>query len=75
MMSEIIFQIQESPEGGYESRALGFSIFTEGETYDEIKTNIIDAVKCHFEDKDVPKIVRLHFIKDEVIAVWVYLVI
>jgi len=49
-MNEIIFIVKESPEGGYEGRALGFSIFVEGDTYDEIKENIRDAVHCHFED-------------------------
>ena len=48
MQSEIIFIIEESPEGGYEARALGNSIFTEGDTFDEIKKNIVEAVNCHF---------------------------
>jgi len=66
-MTEIIFIIEESPEGGYEARALGHSIFTEGETIEELKANIKEAVHCHFE-KDIPKIIRLHYIKEEVIA-------
>jgi predicted RNase H-like HicB family nuclease len=69
MVNEVIFQIEESPEGGYEARALGFSIFTDGETYEEIKTNILDAVNCHFDEDNKPKLLRLHFIKDEIIAV------
>ncbi len=66
-MNEIIFIVEESPEGGYEAKALGFSIFTEGENMDEIKMNIKEAIRCHFED-NAPKIVLLHYIKEEVFA-------
>jgi hypothetical protein len=66
-MTEIIFIVEESPEGGYEARALGHSIFTEGETIEELKSNIKEAIHCHFEE-DIPKIIRLHYIKEEVIA-------
>jgi hypothetical protein len=45
---EIIFSVQESPEGGYEARALGYSIFTQADTMDELKLNVRDAVRCHF---------------------------
>lgn len=51
---EIIFLVEESHEGGYEARALGYSIFTEGEDLEELKKAIKDAVKCHFEEKDIP---------------------
>jgi hypothetical protein len=66
-MTEIIFIVEESLEGGYEAKALGHSIFTDGETIDELKKNIKEAIHCHFET-DVPKIIRLHYIKEEVIA-------
>jgi hypothetical protein len=65
--SEIIFSVQESPEGGYQARALGFSIFTEADTLDELKTMIRDAVACHFDAASKPSIIRLHLVKDEVI--------
>jgi len=65
--SEIIFSVQESPEGGYQARALGFSIFTEADTLDELKTMIRDAVSCHFEATEKPNVIRLHMVKDEVI--------
>ncbi len=68
MNNEIIFYIEESIDGGFEARALGYSIFTEGETADELKTNIRDAVHCHFEEKDMPQIVKLHFVKEEAMA-------
>ena len=65
--SEIIFSVQESPEGGYEARALGFSIFTEADSLEELKTMIRDAVSCHFEGADKPSVIRLHMVRDEVI--------
>jgi hypothetical protein len=65
--SEIIFTVQESAEGGYEARALGYSIFTEAETLDALKKKLQDAVRCHFEEKDKPSVIRLHLVKDEVI--------
>ncbi|MBS4015136.1 MAG: 2-oxoisovalerate dehydrogenase [Candidatus Latescibacteria bacterium] len=52
MDKEIIFLIQESKEGGYEARALGYSIYTEAENIDELKNAIVDAVKCHFDASD-----------------------
>jgi len=67
-MSEIIFIVENSDEGGYTARALGYSIHTEGETLDELKENIKDAVKCHFDEKDRPRVARLHMVKDEVMA-------
>ncbi len=66
-MTEIIFLVEESAEGGYEARALGESIFTDGDTIDELKENIREAIQCHFE-QDAPKIVRLHYVREEVFA-------
>ncbi len=66
-MSEIIFVVEESKEGGFEARALGESIFTDGETMDELKLNIKEAIHCHMEE-NAPKIVRLHFVREEVFA-------
>jgi predicted RNase H-like HicB family nuclease len=69
MESEIIFEVEESPEGGYDARALGHSIYTQAETIDELKAMLQDAVRCHFEENDRPRVIRLHLVKDEVIAV------
>jgi hypothetical protein len=69
LAKEIIFLVEESPEGGYEARALGFSIYTESETLDELREAIRDAVQCHFEESEMPEIVRLHMVKEEVFAV------
>jgi predicted type IV restriction endonuclease len=66
-MQEIIFVINESSEGGYEAQALGLSIFTEADSWSELKENIINAVSCHFDD-NVQRIVRMHFVKDEVLT-------
>lgn len=67
--SEIIFTVEESPEGGYEARALGYPIFTQADTLEELKAMVQDAVRCHFDEADRPKLIRLHLVKDEVIPV------
>ena len=67
-MNELIFLVEESPEGGYTARALGDSIFTEADTAEALHDNVRDAVCCHFEEDERPKIVRLHFVHEEVIA-------
>jgi predicted RNase H-like HicB family nuclease len=67
-MSEIIFVVEESPEGGYTARALGESIHTQAETAAELHERVRDAVRCHFEDDGRPSVIRLHFVRDEVIA-------
>lgn len=69
MEKEIIFTVEESPEGGYEARALGFSIFTEADTFEELKKMVQDAVVCHFEEAERPKIICLHIVKEELLAV------
>ncbi|MBX2914065.1 MAG: 2-oxoisovalerate dehydrogenase [Cyclobacteriaceae bacterium] len=58
-MEEIKFIIQPSAEGGFEARALEYSIFTEGETLEEVKENISEAIKCHFEDSEAPTIISI----------------
>jgi hypothetical protein len=65
--TEIIFSVEESPEGGFEARALGHSIFTQADTMEELKSMIRDAVACHFEEENRPRVIRLHTVKDEVI--------
>ena len=64
-LKEIIFVVEEDPEGGYTSQALGYSIFTEAETLEELKENIKDAIKCHFDKIEIPLFVHLHIIKEE----------
>jgi hypothetical protein len=68
-MSELIFMVEDAPEGGFIARALGASIFTEADTQAELHGKIRDAVRCHFEEGQAPKVVRLHHVREEVIAV------
>ena len=67
--SEIIFNVTESEEGGFDARALDFSIFTQGDDWDDLKTMARDAVICHFEENEVPRVIRLRFVREEVISV------
>ncbi len=66
--SEVIFEVYDSPEGGYEARALGHSIFTEAETVEQLRKNVLEAVRCHFESNQAPSVIRLHFVRDEVLT-------
>ena len=68
-MNEIIFLIEEALEGGYTAKALGESIFTEAETVEGLKQNIREAVQCHFDEEKQPKIIRLHWVKEELISI------
>ena len=67
-MSEIIFVVEQAPEGGFTARALDASIFTQAESTEELHVRVRDAVRCHYGDSDTPKMIRLHFVRDEVIA-------
>lgn len=69
MPSEIIFNVEDAPEGGYTAVALGYSIVTEADTLAELREMVRDAVRCHFEEGESPSVIRLHFVRDEVIAV------
>jgi hypothetical protein len=66
--SEIIFAVEEAPEGGYEAHALGHPIFTQAESVDELREMVRDAVRCHFDADTIPSVIRLHFVRDEVIT-------
>jgi hypothetical protein len=66
---EIIFAVEESPEGGLEARALGYSIYSEADTMEELKEAVRDAVRCHFDQEDRPSVIRLHIVRDELLAV------
>ena len=68
-MKEVIFMVEEAPEGGYTARALGHSIFTEAETVEGLRANIVDALQCHFDEPERPQLARLHFVRDEVLSV------
>jgi hypothetical protein len=72
-MTEIIFEVREDDvDGGFVATALGHAIATQGETMEELRLMVRDAVQCHFGDGmpgEMPKIIRLHFVRDEVFAV------
>ena len=67
--SEIIFEVTESMEGGYDARALGHGIFTQGDDWPELKAMARDAVLGHFDEADVPRVIRLHLVREDAIAV------
>ena len=67
-MQELIFIVEDAPEGGYTARALGESIFTEADSLDQLRAGVRDAVRCHYDDGKAPKIIRLHFVREEVLA-------
>jgi len=69
MEKEIIFLVEEALEGGYTARALGHNIFTEADSFAELKKMVQDAMQCHFEAEEMPRLIRLHIVRDEVIVV------
>ena len=68
-MTELIVLVEEAPEGGYNARALGELIFTQADTLAELHDRVRDAVLCHFDEGQAPRLIRLHFVREEVIAV------
>ena len=68
-MTEILFSVEEATEGGLTARAVGHSIFTEADTLEELRENVREAVECHFEQGQTPKLIRLHIVRDEVLTV------
>lgn len=68
-MREIIFLIEDADDGGFIAKGLGYGIYTDADTVEELRENIRDAVNCHFdENEEKPKVIRLHFVHDEVLA-------
>ncbi len=69
--NEIVFEVTEdNVDGGYSASAIGFGIVTEGQTLKELRYNVMEAIDCHFDDiAERPKLVRLHFVRDEVLSV------
>jgi len=67
-MTEVVFMVEDAGEGGYTARALGASIFTEADTLAELHEMVRDAVRCHFDEAERPRLIRLHYVRDEVIA-------
>jgi len=67
-MNEIVFVVEQAPEGGLTAHSLGESIFTEADTEAELRIAIQDAVQCHFDDGKSPQVIRLHFVRDELMV-------
>ncbi len=67
--SEIVFVVEEAPEGGYLARALGEALFTEADSAETLEESVRDAVLCHFEEANRPSVLRLHFVRQQLIAV------
>jgi hypothetical protein len=67
--TEILFVVEEAAEGGYIARGIGADIVTEADTLDELRANVREAVECHFDEGQPPRLVRLHFVRDEVLTV------
>jgi hypothetical protein len=69
-LMELIFEIRDAEEGGFFARALGHATFIEGETWEELRANVLEAVGLHFEDSPVrPRLVQMHYVNDELISV------
>ena len=69
-MSELIFEVRDADEGGFHARALGQAIFMQGETWDELKANVLEALDVYFDDvAALPTLVQLHYVKDELMLV------
>lgn len=67
--SELVVLVEEAPEGGYVARALGEAIFTEADSLEQLREMVRDAVACHFDEGDRPRVIRLHLVRDELLAV------
>ena len=67
-MNEVIFLIEEAVEGGYQARALGHSINTQADSLPELREQVRDAVNCHFDADALPALIRLHFVREEVLT-------
>ena len=68
--TEIIFEVSEDElDGGYSASALGFGIHTQGDSLDDLRRNVREAVDCYFDDgMKRPRLIRLHYVKDEILV-------
>ena len=68
-MNEIVFEVTEDAEGGFTAEAIGESIFTQADSWDELKANAKEAVQAFYFDSLPPRSIRLRLVRDEVMAV------
>lgn len=67
-MREILFLVEAAPEGGFTAKSLGERIFTEGDDLASLRANVREATDCHFGGSEDPRIIRLHFVRDEMLV-------
>jgi hypothetical protein len=67
-VSEILFLVEEADEGGFTAQAVNASIFTEGDSLEDLRHNVREAVECHFDEGTAPKIIRLHIVREEILT-------
>ncbi|MFZ9495367.1 MAG: hypothetical protein ACO27E_12000 [Burkholderiaceae bacterium] len=67
-MSELVFEVTQEADGGYVAEALGESIITEAGSWEELRANVLEAVAAFYFDRPAPKAIRLHLVRDEVLA-------
>ncbi len=67
-MNELVFQITQEADGGFVAEALGESIITQADTWEELRANVREAVTAFYFDRPAPKLLRLHLVRDEVLA-------
>ena len=67
-MAELVFEVTQEADGGYCAECLTLDIFTQADTWDELRVNVREAVRAYFFDRAIPERVRLHFVRDEVLA-------
>ena len=66
---EVVFTVTQEADGGYVAEGLGYDIFTQADTWDELRGNAREAVDAYFFDQKKPERIRLHLVRDEVLAV------
>ena len=67
-MNELVFEVTQEADGGFVAEALGESIFTEANTWDDLRANVREAVAAFYFDQPAPVRLRLHLVRDEVLA-------
>ena len=67
-MNEIVFEITQEADGGYCAECLTESIFTQGDTWDDLRANVKEAVEAFYFDRPKPTAIRLHLVRDEMLT-------
>jgi predicted RNase H-like HicB family nuclease len=68
-MSELIFEVIQEEDGGFVAECLTENIFTQADTWEELRLNVREATEAYFFDRPGPQTIRLHLTRDEVLAV------